>query len=65
MYRPSPIRFMIPPFLLKILDSAAFRAFFALWTGIYIIQVLKGQEGAPVDEIWWIVIGLGLAIFFV
>jgi hypothetical protein len=56
---------MIPASLLKILDSAAFRAFFALWTGLYLVQVIKGQEGAPIDELWWIIIGFAIALFII
>ena len=46
-----------------VLDSPAFKIFFAAWTGVYLIQVLKGEEGAPTDELTWIVIGCGLAFF--
>lgn len=56
---------MIPSFIVKVLDSLPFRVFFAIWTGVYLVQVLKGQDGAIADELWWIVIGLAVAIFFV
>jgi hypothetical protein len=49
----------------QVLDSAPFRIFFAAWTGVYLIQVVKGEEGAPVNEISWIVIAAAFAVFLI
>lgn len=38
----------------KILDSKPVAIFFAIWTGLYLAQVWKGQAGARSD-LWWIV----------
>lgn len=56
---------MIPPFILKILDSTAFRIFFAAWTGVYLVQVIKNETGAPVNELWWIVVAFAVALFLI
>lgn len=55
----------IPKWITDALDSTPFKIFFALWTGVYIVQVLQGDEGEPTDELFWIVIGVALAFFFV
>jgi hypothetical protein len=55
----------MPTFVTTILDSTAFRIFFAVWTGIYLVQIIKGEEGAPTDEFFWIIGGFALAVFFV
>ena len=53
-------------FVEKILDSTPFKIFFAVWTGVYLIQVLKGEEGAPaVSEVYWIVLAMAFAVFLV
>lgn len=39
-----------------ILDSAPFQIGFAIWTGIYLIQIYKGQITLKNGSIWtWIV----------
>lgn len=49
-----------------ILDSTAFRIFFAVWTGVYLVQVIKREAGAPdTSELWWIVIAFAFGIFLV
>lgn len=50
----------------KILDSAPFRIFFAAWTGVYLVQVIKEETGGPdVDEIYWILIAFAVALFII
>jgi hypothetical protein len=47
-----------------IIDSTPFKIFFAVWTGIYLVQVFKGEEGAPpVSEVYWIFLAMAFAIF--
>jgi hypothetical protein len=54
----------MPKIIVKILDSSAFRIFFAAWTGVYLVQVIKGESGGPgVDELWWIMIAFAVALF--
>lgn len=49
-----------------ILDSPPFLIFFAVWTGIYLVQVAKKEEGAPpVNELWWIIASAAVAVFLV
>lgn len=40
--------------LTLVLDSAPFKIFFAVWTGIYLVQVIKRAPGAPTNELGWI-----------
>jgi len=50
----------------KVLDSVPFRIFFAVWTGVYLVQVIKGEEGGPdVDELWWIIAAFAIALFII
>lgn len=52
--------------IVAIFDSVPFRVFFAVWTGVYLVQVVKGESGGPdVDELWWIIAAFGVAIFFI
>jgi hypothetical protein len=46
----------------KVLDSTPFRIFFAVWTGLYLLQVIRGEEGAPTDEFFYIIAGFAVAI---
>jgi hypothetical protein len=55
----------MPTFITNILDSTPFRIFFAVWTGIYLVQIIKGEEGAPTDELFYIIGGFALAVFFI
>lgn len=49
-----------------LLDSKPFLIIFAVWTGVYLVQVAKGESGGPdVNEIWWIVASAAVAIFLV
>lgn len=47
-------------FTTSILDSTPFAIFFAAWTGIYLVQVLKGKTGAPTANE-----GLFIILFFI
>jgi hypothetical protein len=47
----------------KILDSTPFRIFFAVWTGVYLVQVIKKETGAPINELWWIVVAFAVTLF--
>lgn len=56
--------------MLKIVDSITgnkwFKIFFAVWTGVYLVQVIKGTtHGDPVNELDWILIAFVVAIFIV
>jgi hypothetical protein len=47
-----------------ILDSEFFQIVFAVWTGIYLVQVIKGESGAPsTGELTWIILAFALGIF--
>lgn len=49
-----------------ILDSTAFKVFFAIWTGIYLVQIIKAEAGAPdTSELWWIMAAMAVGIFIV
>jgi hypothetical protein len=53
-------------FVESVIDSAPFKIFFAVWTGIYLVQVFKGEEGAPaVSEVYWIFLAMAFAVFLV
>lgn len=49
-----------------VLDSTAFKIFFAVWTGIYLVQVIKKETGGPdVSELSWIIWSFAVALFFI
>jgi hypothetical protein len=50
----------------NILDSPTFQIVFAVWTGIYLVQVLKGKSGAPsTNELGWIGLAFVVGIFII
>jgi hypothetical protein len=52
--------------LTNILDSQFFQVFFAIWTGIYLVQIFKKESGAPgASEVWWVVVAFAFAVFLV
>lgn len=52
--------------IVAILDSTPFQIFFAVWTGVYLVQVVKRDQGGPgTTEIFWIVLGFAVALFLV
>ena len=49
-----------------ILDSEFFQIVFAVWTGIYLVQVIKGKSGAPsTGELAWIILAFAVGIFLI
>lgn len=51
---------------LAVFDSTPFLIFFAAWTGIYLVQVIKKEQAGPgVDELWWIILFFAIGIFIV
>jgi hypothetical protein len=51
----------------SVLDSTPFLIFFAVWTGVYLAQIVKKEQGAPgpVSELSWVGVAFLVAIFFV
>lgn len=50
--------------IVNVLDSTPFLIFFALWTGVYLFQVLQKQTSSPVNEVGWIVLGFIAGVVF-
>lgn len=49
-----------------ILDSQPLQIFFAVWTGIYLVQIAKKEAGAPgTSELWWVIVAVAFAVFIV
>lgn len=49
-----------------LLDSTPFLIFFAIWTGVYLVQIVKKDQGAPpFSELWWVLISFAVAFFIV
>jgi hypothetical protein len=50
----------------NILDSTPFKIFFAVWTGVYLVQVLRRTSAISVSsEILWIGIAFVVALFVI
>lgn len=50
----------------NVLDSTPVKIIFAVWTGIYLIQLLKQEDGAPsTSELMWIALAMAFGIFLV
>jgi hypothetical protein len=49
-----------------LLDSRGFQIFFAIWTGVYLVQIIKRESSAPgLSEVWWVVAAFAVAVFLV
>lgn len=48
----------------EIIDSEPVVIVFAVWTGVYLWQVVNGEEGTSVNQFLWIIAGFGLGILF-
>lgn len=48
----------------SLFDNTYFRIFFAAWTGFYLWQVIKGEEGEQFMDFTWMIIGFLVAMFF-
>jgi hypothetical protein len=51
--------------LLSILDSQIVKIIFAVWTGVYLVQILRGQETDGSKELLWVVIAFGITFLFI